>query len=40
MFLIFDLGYLLEKEITQLLTVAVCDAKVVFERGGTMQFFT
>jgi hypothetical protein len=40
MFLIFDLGYLLEKEITQLLTVAVCDAKVVFERGGTMQFFS
>lgn len=40
MFLKFEKGYMLENESTQILTVAVCDAKVVFERGGTMQFFS
>ena len=40
MFLKFEYGYLLEAYHTQLLTIAVCDAKIVFERGGTMQFFT
>lgn len=40
MFLKFEYGYLLEAYHTQLLTIAVCDAKIVFERGGTMQFFS
>jgi hypothetical protein len=40
MFLKFEFGHLLEAYHTQLLTIAVCDAKIVFERGGTMQFFT
>lgn len=40
MFLKFESAYLLEAYHTQLLTIAECDAKIVFERGGTMQFFT
>lgn len=40
MFLKFESAYLLDAYHTQLLTIAECDAKIVFERGGTMQFFT
>lgn len=40
MFLRFEKGHLLREYDTQLLTICECDAKVVFERGGTMQFFT
>lgn len=40
MFLKFDKAHLLRDYDTQLLTIAQCDARVVFERGGTMQFFT
>lgn len=40
MFLRFEKGHLLREFDTQLLTICECDAKVVFERGGTMQFFT
>lgn len=40
MFLKMDKCHLLRDYDTQLLTIAQCDARVVFERGGTMQFFT
>lgn len=40
MFLKFDKAHMVRDFDTQLLTVAECDARVVFERGGTMQFFT
>jgi len=40
MFLKLERGHLLRQESTQLLTVIQCDGKVVFERGGTVQFFT
>jgi len=40
MFLKFDKAHMIRDYDTQLLTVASCDARVVFERGGTMQFFT
>lgn len=40
MFLKMDKCHLLRDYDTQLLTIASCDARVVFERGGTMQFFT
>lgn len=40
MFLKMDKAHLLRDYDTQLLTVCSCDARVVFERGGTMQFFT
>jgi hypothetical protein len=40
MFLRMEKCHLLREYDTQLLTICECDAKVVFERGGTMQFFT
>jgi hypothetical protein len=40
MFLKMERAHLLRNTSTQLLTVASCDGKVVFERGGTVQFFT
>jgi len=40
MFLKMDKAHLLRDYDTQMLTVCSCDARVVFERGGTMQFFT
>lgn len=40
MFLKFDKAHMVRDFDTQLLTIAQCDARVVFERGGTMQFFT
>lgn len=40
MFLKFDKAHMIRDFDTQLLTIAQCDARVVFERGGTMQFFT
>lgn len=40
MFLKLERGHLLRQESTQLLTIIQCDGKVVFERGGTVQFFT
>lgn len=40
MFLKMEKAHLLRNTSTQLLTIAQCDAKVVFERGGTVQFFT
>lgn len=40
MFLKFDKAHMIRDYDTQLLTVVNCDARVVFERGGTMQFFT
>jgi hypothetical protein len=40
MFLKFEKGHLVREYYTQLLTICNCDARVVFERGGTMQFFT
>jgi hypothetical protein len=40
MFLKMEKCHLLREYDTQLLTICECDAKVVFERGGTMQFFT
>lgn len=40
MFLKFEKAHLLRTYDTQLLTICECDARVVFERGGTMQFFT
>lgn len=40
MFLKLERAHLLRNTSTQLLTVASCDGKVVFERGGTVQFFT
>lgn len=40
MFLKMEKAHLLRTYDTQLLTVCECDARVVFERGGTMQFFT
>jgi hypothetical protein len=40
MFLKMDKCHLLRDYDTQLLTICSCDARVVFERGGTMQFFT
>lgn len=40
MFLKFEKAHLIRTYDTQLLTICECDAKVVFERGGTMQFFT
>lgn len=40
MFLKMEKAHLLRTFDTQLLTICECDARVVFERGGTMQFFT
>jgi len=40
MFLKMEKCHLARTEQTQLLTVVNCDGKIVFERGGTMQFFT
>jgi hypothetical protein len=40
MFLRMEKCHLIREYDTQLLTICECDAKVVFERGGTMQFFT
>lgn len=40
MFIRMEKCHLLREYDTQLLTIVECDAKVVFERGGTMQFFT
>lgn len=40
MFLKMERAHLLRNTSTQLLTIASCDGKVVFERGGTVQFFT
>jgi hypothetical protein len=40
MFLKMEKAHLIRTYDTQLLTICECDAKVVFERGGTMQFFT
>lgn len=40
MFLKLEKAHLLRSYDTQLLTICECDARVVFERGGTMQFFT
>jgi hypothetical protein len=40
MFLKMERAHLCRVESTQLLTIVSCDAKVVFERGGTVQFFT
>lgn len=40
MFLKMEKAHLLRATSTQLLTIAQCDGKVVFERGGTVQFFT
>lgn len=40
MFLKFDKAHMIRDFDTQCLTIAQCDARVVFERGGTMQFFT
>lgn len=40
MFLKLEKGHLIREYNTQLLTICNCDARVVFERGGTMQFFT
>lgn len=40
MFLKMEKAHLLRTYDTQLLTICECDARVVFERGGTMQFFT
>lgn len=40
MFLKMEKAHLIRSYDTQLLTICECDAKVVFERGGTMQFFT
>lgn len=40
MFLKIEKCHLARKTQVQLLTVAQCDGKIVFERGGTMQFFT
>lgn len=40
MFLKMEKAHLLRATSTQLLTIAHCDGKVVFERGGTVQFFT
>jgi len=40
MFLKFEKAHMIRDFDTQLLTIAQCDARVVFERGGTMQFFT
>lgn len=40
MFLKLERAHLLRNTSTQLLTIASCDGKVVFERGGTVQFFT
>jgi len=40
MFLKMEKCHLARTEQTQLLTICNCDGKIVFERGGTMQFFT
>jgi len=40
MFLKLEKAHLIRSYDTQLLTICECDARVVFERGGTMQFFT
>lgn len=40
MFLKMEKAHMVRTYDTQLLTVCECDARVVFERGGTMQFFT
>lgn len=40
MFLRFDKAHMCREYDTQLLTIANCDARMVFERGGTFQFFT
>lgn len=40
MFLKMEKCHLARTEQVQLLTVCNCDGKIVFERGGTMQFFT
>lgn len=40
MFLRFDKAHMVREYSTQLLTIATCDARAVWERGGTFQFFT
>jgi hypothetical protein len=40
LFLKFEKGHLVRDYDTQLLTIVDCDGRIVFERGGTMQFFT
>lgn len=40
MFLRLEKGHMIREYSTQLLTIATCDARAVWERGGTFQFFT